>query len=80
MNEGKRTLPVYMQVTVFDPEKDDEVIQEYTANYSDQEIKAWLMRLFVWAMLNNKVIELSPAKEVNTALLFKPKPAEAMAS
>lgn len=68
--------PLLIQVQVLERTKEeDEVIQDYNVNFSHYDTKLWLTRLFVWAMLNDKVVELSPIHvEPSTVRLFTPQP------
>lgn len=71
-NQNKR---IYIRVQVLNPlENEDEIMQDYQIDFTDQLTKEWLTRLTVYAMLNGKVLELSPIEgEENITRLYKPK-------
>lgn len=54
---------------------DDEVDREYLVNYSHPSVKAWLTRMTVWALLNDRSVSMEKAtdEDIKTRPLFHPK-------
>lgn len=71
-NYGMVNVSIYAHVEVW---LDDEVEKEYLINFSDYKTKEWLMRLQVWALMNEREILIKPSTpEVMASLkMFIPK-------
>lgn len=78
MSSAKSVLVV---VDIFDNkasgrEEYDPPETSFLVNYSDHDIKLWFTRTMIWAMSNDKSIEINKAsqKDIETMRIFSPRP------
>lgn len=67
--------PIYIELLVLERNEDDEedtILQKYNLNFSDLETKMWMTRTFTWAMKNDKIIEMSPLKDISDKYIWSP--------
>lgn len=74
-NYGMVNVTIYSMVEVWEVGEQNEPEKEYLVNFSDYATKEWLMRLMVWALLNQREVHVMPATEhqLTTVRMFVPK-------